>query len=53
MVADTGLDHTDLAAAVAVARSDDAPTQVADDIELGSQRLRVLLADADAIPAHR
>ncbi len=48
IVADTGLDHSGVVAAAASARSDDALGRVADAIELGSERLRALLADADA-----
>ena len=47
IVADTGLDHSAVIAAAGAARSDGALGQVAEDIELGSERLRVLLADAD------
>ena len=48
IVADTGLDHARVAAAAQAARSDDALQRVTADIELGSDRLRRLLGDADA-----
>ena len=48
IVADTGLDHGGVAAAVEAARSTDALERVTADVELGSARLRRLLDGADA-----
>jgi hypothetical protein len=48
IVADTGLDHADVAAAVEAARSVDALDRVIADVALGSERLRRMLDDADA-----
>ena len=48
IVADTGLDHTGVTAAVDAARSNDALERVTQDVALGSERLRQLLSDADA-----
>jgi hypothetical protein len=52
IVADTGLDHAGVAAAVEAARSEPSATSVLDrvsaDVALGSERLRQLLGDADA-----
>ncbi len=47
IVADTGLDHPGVTAAVQTARSADPLQLVTDDIALGSERLRHLLAEAD------
>ena len=48
IVADTGLDHAGVTAAVEAARSNDALDRVAENVALGSERLRRLLGDADA-----
>jgi hypothetical protein len=48
IVADTALDHAGVHDAVRAARSTDALDRVAEDIALGSERLRQLLGDADA-----
>ena len=48
IVADTGLDHAGVAAAVEAACSNDALDRVAENIALGSERLRQLLGAADA-----
>jgi hypothetical protein len=48
IVADTGLDHVGVTAAVEAATSIDALDRVAADVALGSERLRQLLGGADA-----
>jgi hypothetical protein len=48
MVADTGLAHPDVLAAGRAAADADAVRTVGDDVRAGSERLRVLLAGADA-----
>ena len=48
LVADTGLAHPDLLAAVGTATDADAARTVGDDLAAGSERLRALLAGADA-----
>ena len=48
MVADTGLAHPEVLATSRLATDADAVRQVDDDIAAGSERLRVLLAGADA-----
>ncbi len=48
MVADTGLAHSDVLAASRTATDADAARTVGDDVLAGSERLRVLLAGADA-----
>ena len=47
VVADTGLDHGAVAAAVRTAAAGDAVERVAEDVARGSERLRALLRDAD------
>jgi hypothetical protein len=47
IVADTGLDYGGVAAAARLAGSDDFLSELTNDIALGSERLRTLLADAD------
>ncbi len=49
MVLDTGLDHSGLSQLAATARALDAPELVRVDVEAGSERLRTLLASADAV----
>ncbi len=48
IVADTGLDHAGVLAAVETARSLDSLRRVGDDVDAGAERLRQLLGDADA-----
>ena len=48
IVADTGLDHAGVTAAVQTARSADSLQRVTEDIALGAERLQHLLGDADA-----
>jgi hypothetical protein len=49
LVADTGLGHADVRAAVEIVRSADVTQRVIADTQLGSRRLHELLGDADAL----